>query len=601
MQPEDPYRTSANRRRLDELANRQSKQELETAKMQLQMSQMNDGINFIKQLLINQQDQNRSPHRGRTPLNGNSQVPEPADRHTSRRSTFGFSALQDRIREQRQNLKNARDHLEEFRSRPMDDPPPELPSSGQEPEPDPSPPSSGDNYHRRYGGDRLKVSQIGYFSPDWPDPDDCGFVTTDSGKVIWTDVLSFVERLQEYLMSSNSENYKQQLLKLFNSLLHGAALNWWMHEPTPAERFEYRTNDMKIVLHHLEQCFRIDPADASEKFVLGNLFLRDIYKDSSSLMTFVQRKMRYARAAGVLQSSNSNWRGPMQQIWDQLSNEIKKHLRSPNASFFTTLKKKFLEHLKKSRVTLVSEAKTRYDPKSDSSNRKNRKNDRYCENNRSRKDYESSRDRSRGRYRNKERHNRTYSNDYDKRRGHSSGYSNSGRSRNAPSERSYSGKYYDRSRRNHDRDRDRSRDFLRYSLRERFRSHDRRFNRDFDRKNKNWNRHRDRYRDCDRRHNDNDGSRKKKHGSYHAKIESSGSKNTDGYLIINAKRTCHYFHKKFRNRRQMKNHSRQCSFSKAMLQERIKTQSPTELPQRTCGFCHKSFASHNALFRHLEH
>ena len=82
-------------------------------------------------------------------------------------------------------------------------------------------------------------------------------------------------------------------------------------------------------MEKLQTRFLPDAAQASDKFTSAKLSLRDIAQDESALVLFIQKKLRYAKAMGLLAPSSVNWHSVMIQIWSSMSLDIRQYLRAP--------------------------------------------------------------------------------------------------------------------------------------------------------------------------------------------------------------------------------------------------------------------------------
>lgn len=173
----------------------------------------------------------------------------------------------------------------------------------------------------------LKREQIGVFNPSYPDLEGIGVV--HAGKdLIYTDVFAFKERLETF--TEDNPDAADQLLELFPTLLNGAAVSWWSNELVPAQRREYRFAGLTGCLLPLTDRFAMEPSRASAKFVADTLTLREIAIDENNLNKFIQSKLRYARAMGILLPDNLNWHGTMVQVWSKMSLDIRQYLRPPS-------------------------------------------------------------------------------------------------------------------------------------------------------------------------------------------------------------------------------------------------------------------------------
>ena len=64
------------------------------------------------------------------------------------------------------------------------------------------------------------------------------------------------------------------------------------------------------------------------KFTDGKLTLHNIAQDEASLRQYVQKKLRYVKAMGILINNNANWQGVMVQIWSSMVLNVEQFLRA---------------------------------------------------------------------------------------------------------------------------------------------------------------------------------------------------------------------------------------------------------------------------------
>ncbi|KAK4148603.1 hypothetical protein C8A00DRAFT_19593, partial [Chaetomidium leptoderma] len=181
---------------------------------------------------------------------------------------------------------------------------------------------------------KLKRDDIGSFHPYYDDPADLG-VVNDGKNIIYTDVHKFTKRIRTFTEDDFSQATEQQIIQFFPTLLGGAAVLWWSDELLDTRRRQLRSQGLESMLHALTNRFTPDAATATQSFNDAFLSLKEVAKDDSAISVFVQRKLRYARAMGILADDNTNWCGVMVQIWSSMELAIKQSLRAP--SYFATL------------------------------------------------------------------------------------------------------------------------------------------------------------------------------------------------------------------------------------------------------------------------
>ncbi|KAI1419301.1 hypothetical protein F5Y12DRAFT_778731 [Xylaria sp. FL1777] len=199
----------------------------------------------------------------------------------------------------------------------------------------PGPPRSpnrtrGDTPHSQItvgGTYKIKREDIGSFDPEYNDPNDVG-VVTEGKNLVFTDVYSFSDRIESFLEDpTTSSSNEGQILAMFQTLLTGPAVLWWNNEITPRHRRRLRRAGLTKILDQLQERFALDAGIATQRFEQTTLTLKDIKKNQHELPQFIQRKLRYARAMGILTSDNTNWRGVMTQIRNSMSLEVKQFIR----------------------------------------------------------------------------------------------------------------------------------------------------------------------------------------------------------------------------------------------------------------------------------
>ncbi|KAL2192374.1 hypothetical protein P885DRAFT_82242 [Corynascus similis CBS 632.67] len=175
---------------------------------------------------------------------------------------------------------------------------------------------------------QVKREEIGQFNPSFTDPEKIGLVT-DGKKVVYTDVYMFVERIQTFLEGDPMGAVEMQLGNLFQTLLGGPALIWWTNEVSGEMRRDWRQRGLQHILRQLERRFRPDAMTATRLFNESFLTLKDIAIDEQALSNYFLKKLRWARAMGILAEGNTNWQGVMTQIWTSTDLHVRKFLDPP--------------------------------------------------------------------------------------------------------------------------------------------------------------------------------------------------------------------------------------------------------------------------------
>ena len=176
---------------------------------------------------------------------------------------------------------------------------------------------------------KIKREDIGLFDPHHEDPDDKGIIV-DGKNLFFTDIFAFGERIDSFLEEPDTkDDNERQIVSMFQTLLAGSALLWWNNELNYTTRTQLRSQGLNSIMEKLQTRFLPDAAQASDKFTMAKLSLRDIAQDESALVLFIQKKLRYARAMGLLAPSSINWHSVMVQIWSSMSLDIRQYLRAP--------------------------------------------------------------------------------------------------------------------------------------------------------------------------------------------------------------------------------------------------------------------------------
>lgn len=424
---------------------------------------------------------------------------------------------------------------------------------------------------------RIKREDVGQFDPHYYDPDDVGIVC-EGRNMIFTDIFCFGDRLRSFLEDEDTAlSAEKQILAMFQTLLSGPAVIWWNNELTEQMRIQLRKKGLEAVMGALRTRFAHDAATATNKFTESKLTLKDIAESDTALLQFIQRKLRYAHAIGILNNKNTNWYGTMVQIWSSLDLKIKQYLRAPRTSEALS---DYMQEVEESKAILLVAATERYPHVV--SNRvtvQSRKKDRSPERRSARYD-----NRDNGNYRRDDRRR-------DDRR-------NDGRRGDRRDDR----RRDDRRRDDYKRDekRDDAKKDQGNSYRGRDDHRDRR-DRDYRRDDR-----RDRY-DKDGKKKDQvhfAGSEGDEAGSDRSASSAPHSSGEDSAFmalaILDRHLTCHKCHAEFLTVAKARSHTKECSPFKATMREGMRTPSPNDPSKRTCGYCRELLPSRNELFRHLK-
>lgn len=436
---------------------------------------------------------------------------------------------------------------------------------------------------------RIKKEDIGQFNPHGADSGDEGVV--GSGKdIVYTDVDCFLDRLETFREDpQTSVSADKQLAQLFITLLAGPASYWWTDQLTSARRRELRTMGISAMLEALRDRFPPDPALSTKKFTDSQLRLKDIAADDTALEKHLTKKMRLAKGMGILESNHSNWYGTVMTIWSTWPKEVRQYVRPPVREESLD---GYLQRLSTARTLVVAAAKDAYPwvkPATEAL-------------------AEQATGQDSRRWRPKDSRSDGYRNSRRDGRGDRRGYRDN---RRDDRDRGNRGSYKDRRQEDKPRDHDRSRDH----------------NRDRDR-NRDRNRDRDGFRNRDGARDGKDRDRRGKDRSYREKDRAhyAGSAASDGgestgadaadqdassasdnesnadltHLILDRHLTCHRCHETFESTRQKLSHLRTCTPFRAVQMEGIRHPSPTDLGQRTCGYCLTVLPTRNLLFKHLK-
>ena len=426
---------------------------------------------------------------------------------------------------------------------------------------------------------KIKREEVGQFNPLYEDPDDLG-VVADGKNLIYTDVHCFIDRINTFMEDATTRHdAERQILGMFQTLLGGSAVMWWTNELTAERRAQLRKMGLEYILQELRTRFDTDAGTATRRFNDGTVTLKDIAKDDMALSQYVQKMLRYARSAGLLNNNNSNWHGPMMTIWSNMDIKIRQYLRPPDQDDGQSLAD-YMRQVEKARAILLAAAHDIYpqyakkkpgksssskpdEPTRDSSYKKDRSSREERREHRERRREEDYRRGSYRRWRDRSRVRREE---------RSSGYG----------------------KREEDRDRDRNRD----------------------RDRRDTTRYRDDKRDYkDRKHRDRDrvhfaegssGSDADESDSTSTRASSSQSSDNDSgseevaHIVIDANLTCHKCHRTFTTRRDQKRHVKVCEGSRLLKHERRALRNALNPSRRTCGFCSSLFPTRSQLFQHLK-
>ncbi|RWA03570.1 hypothetical protein EKO27_g11536 [Xylaria grammica] len=437
------------------------------------------------------------------------------------------------------------------------------------------------------GGFKLKREDIGSFDPEYSDPNDIG-VVTEGRNLIFTDVFSFTDRIESFLEEpASQQSHEAQIMGLFQTLLTGPAVSWWNNEITPTTRRTFRQRGLHKVMEELQKRFALDSGIATQRFEQATLTLGDIQRNQHELPQFIQRKLRYARAMGILTADNVNWRGVMTQIRNSMSLEVKQFIKPPRRN--QTLDEYML---------VVEEARGDLDDLA----REvvgNRKPSYHATTSR-----QSRPQASKGYYVKNREDDQTY-------------FASSGRNSPRNSRRYWAN---DRS---PSRERDNRRDD-RFARNNRFP----RGNRDRYRDNRGWNRNDRQYNQNDREKPRQDGDMAKERREYdrkrdarqdgrvHFVDDSEGHEGDDdqsendhsqgdeefdnevyAHCVVDATMVCPRCNEEFDSIAHRLRHHRACT--KDLPLETMSAPSPVDPSRRTCGYCNELFPSRNRLFKHL--
>lgn len=164
-----------------------------------------------------------------------------------------------------------------------------------------------------WSNSRLKREEVGLFDPECDDSQDVGMVIVGKD-LIFTDVWTFIGRLEFFKDGENDLDIEAEIKRLFPTLLQGSAVHWWTTEITNTKRRELQRAEYGQVIDTLASRFSMEPTRATRKFRKGFLQLKDIAKDEFALRKFIQRNLQYARAMGTIDRKNLNWRGAINNI-----------------------------------------------------------------------------------------------------------------------------------------------------------------------------------------------------------------------------------------------------------------------------------------------
>lgn len=438
------------------------------------------------------------------------------------------------------------------------------------------------------GSIKIKREDIGQFNPHHEDADHVG-VVADGKTLVFTDVFSFIDRINTFLEDeATRDDAARQIASFFQTLLGGPAAMWWSNEVAAERRRQLRQAGLLAMLDALIFRFNPDAATATRDFNESSLSLRDIAEDDHAMNIFVQKKLRWARAMGILDIANANWQGVMVQIWSSMDLRIRQYVQAPRRQ--STLAD-YMQGLEESRAILLAAAYEQYphlqkkpSSRKSSSKAEDRHSSKSSFSSHSRREEKSSsRSHKHSSYRDRDRDRDRGSVRFDKPR-------DQGRS----SDKYRSGDRERDNRRRDDRDRERRRD-------DRPRDYDRNRHRDRDRP-RDRDRDRDRPRDKVHLADGQDDSGTEADASDSESVASTSSADTEiAYVVFDTDLMCHKCHKVVNGKSELRLHVKACRGTGPLRAQKNHMVNMREAERRTCGYCSTIFGSRNELFRHLKH
>ena len=105
---------------------------------------------------------------------------------------------------------------------------------------------------------------------------------------------------------------------------------WWTNELIVERYVQLCKMGLEYILQELRIRFDTDTGIATRCFNDGIVTLKDIVKDNIALSQYIQKILRYARSASLLNNNNSNWYGLIMTIWSNIDIKIRQYLRLPD-------------------------------------------------------------------------------------------------------------------------------------------------------------------------------------------------------------------------------------------------------------------------------
>ena len=162
----------------------------------------------------------------------------------------------------------------------------------------------------------LCPKDVGVFHPDIPDLHGPGPVVAIGSDIVYRDIYTWVEILNELADVSNTEDITQ----VIQPCLRGSAAIWWIVELTGIERKELRKASLERWSFVLERRFGLPRPIAYAKFLSSWYTTQDLNQPPR---IWIHQMAQYGKAAGI-SSRIQLW-----AIWRQFDQNLKNDIPKP--------------------------------------------------------------------------------------------------------------------------------------------------------------------------------------------------------------------------------------------------------------------------------
>ena len=200
---------------------------------------------------------------------------------------------------------------------------------------------------------KVKREEVSQFNPLYKDPNNLG-VVVDRKNLIYTNVYYFIDYINTFIEDTTIYyNIERQILDIFQTLLGGSIVIQQTNELIAKRRTQLRKIGLEYILQELYIRFDTDIGIAIHCFNNGIVTLKDIVKDDIALLQYVQKILRYARSASLLNNNNSNQYSPIITIQSNIDIKIRQYLRLPDQDDSQSLAN-YIRQVEKVRTILLA-------------------------------------------------------------------------------------------------------------------------------------------------------------------------------------------------------------------------------------------------------